>query len=147
MNFKLRVSNNRYSTREPVEYGSWSESNDYTYYSAEIAKEGEYNDVGLFPGEVEPSRGEDIFVVIVEYSSGDSFGSSSGNHEILWAFTDPKKAFSLSDFIEKDYKDNSEYDFSRKPKLFEGVPINTNTWKGYFERMSQVIVEKLMVTR
>lgn len=145
MYFRLNSTNYREYHRSGEEYGDWSESNDIDYKDAKVSDLG-YGDVALFPNQREPKRGEDIFVVGVSYSSGDSFGHGTGYHELLWAFTDGDLAFKLSDLLKKDSEDNPDYNYkSGNYVMFEGVKVGTSTWKGYFESLERVFVERLMV--
>lgn len=129
------------------DYPDWSEDTITRLNYATPIPEG-YWDVALFPNEVDPKLGDNIFVVWVEYSSGDSFGSSSGNVEFLWAFTDAEKAYKLKELIYKDYRDDSYYNFKSGNNFnFYGVNIYTGTWKGYFESLQTVRVDRLEVKK
>lgn len=84
MNFVLNYSDHGHSHRDPGtgEWDhSWEESHDYHYHSAEIASG--YSDVSLFPGDAEVELGDEIYVVYVTYSTGDSFGHADGCREHL----------------------------------------------------------------
>lgn len=145
MYFSLNSRNYNNYHHSGEEYGDWSESNSIDYIHAEISDSG-YGNVALFPNQKEPKRGEDIFVVGVSYSSGDSFGHGSGYHELLWAFTDGDLAFKLQDLLEKDNEKNPDYNFKDGNYVFfEGTKVITSTWKGYFEHLEHVFVERLMV--
>lgn len=141
MFFEIKYSNYGDSHYSNEEYGDWYCHNDYSYEYAKISSCS--GDVGLFPGEKEPEIGNYIYLVIVSYSSGDSFGHSSGNHIMLWAFTDEKKADELSELIILDNETSSEFDHEFKPLVFYDVPISTNDWKGYFENLEGCQVVKL----
>lgn len=121
---------------------SWEEHNSYSYYHAYIVTEG-YSEVTLFPGEKEAEPGDDIHVVYVSYDTGDSFGREYDRREHLWAFTDKKKAMQLAETIYEDAKQNPDYDYKNRPLNFEGAPINTNTWKGYFEHFNNADIVTL----
>lgn len=145
MYFSLNSVNYREYYRSGETYGDWSESNSISYTSAKISEKS-YGDVALFPGQREPKRGEDIFVVGASYSSGDSFGRGRGYHELLWAFTDGEAAFKLKDALEEDYRENSDYNFKGNYIEFEGIKVGTSTWKGYFESLEDVFVERIMLS-
>ena len=125
---------------------SWSEDHSYDYKHAVIVKDG-YSDIALFPGEADAEIGGDIHMVYVSYDTGDSFGNEHGKHVHLWAFTDRKRAYRLADALNEDGQANPDYDFDNKPFVFEGVPISTNEWKGYFERFGGAEVETLVVRK
>ena len=142
------ICTDNYTRDYTEDYGEWSEENDHNLVSASISND-KYWDVALFPSEVEPTRGQDIYVVYVLYSSGDSFGHSSGNLVYIWAFTDPKKAYELSDLILTDYAKQPDFSFDKNGNefTFYGQTIYCGTWKGYFERLQEVEVAKLCVTK
>jgi len=122
----------------------WEERHAYFYGDAHIVDKG-YTDVGLFPGEREPGQNDTIYVVYVEYDTGDSFGREYGRREHLWAFTDADRASRLCELIMNDAESYPDYDFDHKPLMFEGVPTSTNTWKGYFEQFNYADLEPLEV--
>jgi hypothetical protein len=150
VDFKLDYVDNGY--HEVDRYGSddydysWSTTHDYVYRCAFVADNG-YSDVSLFPGEQEPKIGDNIHVVYVCYSTGDSFGQDTGIHEHLWAFTDYSKADELALAICEDSRKKPDYDYNHEPLSFEGVSINPNNWKGYFERFEKCDIETLLLKR
>jgi len=149
MKFSLNYSDHGSSYRDAGTGNwdhSWEESHSYEYHSAEIVTGG-YGEVDLFPGDAEVEVGDEIYMVYVSYGTGDSFGHASGCHEHLWAFSDRKRAYRLAEVLEEDAKVNPDYDYDHKPLEFEGVPINTNSWKGYFERFEEAGVEHLIVKK
>lgn len=126
-------------------YGDWSETNNPSMESAKIT-EGNYWDVALFPGQPEPQRGGDIFLVWAEYSSGDSFGSSSGNVEFIWAFSKAEDAFALEKLLKEDNRKNPDYNFGDGNFVeFQGQKVSTSTWKGYFEHLEDIHVDRLEI--
>lgn len=125
---------------------SWYEYHEYSYHGLTVVKDG-YSDVSLFPGEVEPQFGDSVYVVYVAYSTGDSFGHEEGVREHLWAFTDQDRATRFCTVITNDAKEAPDYDYEGKPLNFEGVPVNTNTWKGYFEHFRVCDFETLTLER
>lgn len=145
MFFNIDQDNYCESDYSSEEYGEWYRYNDYISNYAKIASK--HGDVGLFPEEAEPKVGDYIYLVRVTYSDGDSFGNSTGNQVMLWAFTDKDKAEELRELIKLDNETSPEFDHSFKPLMFYGVPISTNDWKGYFERFEECHVEKLEVKR
>lgn len=124
---------------------SWSEDHSYEYSGAHIVTKG--HDVSLFPGETIVEPGDDIHVVYVSYGSGDSFGHESGRRTHLWAFSDRKRAYRLAEALCEDAAAEPDYDYNHTPLMFEGVPINTNEWNGYFESFNDADVVSLVVKR
>lgn len=149
MNFNIdykdygRRTENRHNDY-PYNY-DWSENHSYDYKGAVIVKDG-YSDIALFPGEADAEIGGDIYMVYVSYDSGDSCGNEYGKHVHLWAFTDRDRAYRLADALTADAEANPDYDFDNKPFEFEGVPISTNEWKGYFYHFGEAEVKTLVVT-
>lgn len=147
---KFNIDYRDYGRRDEERYSedaydySWSEDHSYDYNSMTIVTDG-YSDVALFPGEAEPKRGDTVHLVYVSYDSGDSFGREYGRHVQLWVFTNYERARALCDFIELDAKTAPDYDFDHKPQEFEGVPIATNEWKGYFEHFNCADTESVMI--
>jgi hypothetical protein len=80
---------------------------------------------------VEPEvfSGDKIFLAIVIYSDGDTFGSSSGHHEIIGGFSTRKEAEELLSHVTKDGYDN-------RPEGFY-------PWNGYFSSLEGKTVIKL----
>lgn len=152
MYFKLDTREHRSGWSNPGT-GNWDhsyqESIDETVVGISVAEDGKYWDIALFPEETEPKLDDRVHVVTVVYTTGDSFGTTSGCTEHVFAFTDMDKAFKLQDLLEKDYKDKPVYYFSKDGNSidFLGVKINTSTWKGYFERMHQVNITSLHLTK
>lgn len=150
MNFNLNYTDHggRCETRhssDPYDY-DWSEDHYYEYHNVSIVKDG-YSDLSLFPGESEVEAGDEVYVVYVSYNTGDSFGREDGCRTHLWAFSDRKRAYRLAEELAKDADAKPDYDFDHKPLEFEGVPISTNEWKGYFETFICADVEHLIVKR
>ena len=113
-------------------------SNEFVYKGITKAAREDWGEIALFPGEKEPSIGDSVFIVVVDYDTGDSFNNYTGCHEWEWAFTDPIKAEELAREITKNSEDESFAPFD-----FHGVPIEQATWKGYFECFNEALVEKL----
>lgn len=61
---------------------SWSEYHDIHSYRASLS-ENTFSEAHPLVGDLKP--GDNIAIVIISYSHGDSFGRSSGNQDVLWA--------------------------------------------------------------
>ena len=127
---------------------SYEEYIDTDIVGISLVSDNKYWDVALFPGEVEPKLDDRVHVVTVVYSTGDSFGSTSGCTEHIFAFTNIDMAYELRNLLEKDNKNNPEYNFGEGGNSvdFFGVKINTSTWKGHFENMQRVEITSLHLT-
>jgi len=84
--------------------------------------------------------GQVVFPVLVGYGTGDTFGRSEGNVEIVAVFSDPEKATRLRDAIiaDESVRNGSQFDF-------EGQTVYTYSWKGYFESFEWCRVETELV--
>lgn len=120
--------------------GSWDADNSYDYQCIVKSNDSRF-DVVLFPKETEPKSGDEVYLVVVNYSSGDQFGSESNIHEMLCAFTDQTKAIEFVKVVYEDYCDypSSKYD----PINFNGFHILCYSWKGNFKKLNDVEVIKL----
>ena len=122
--------------------GDWQEDNSYYYESATISA-GPRGQVALFPGEVEPKRFDDIYVVGVSYSDGDSYGRAYNKHVLLWAFTNKDRAIELEKLLEQDAQNEEDI----APIDFYGAKISCLQWKGFFETFNGVFIKKLTVEK
>jgi hypothetical protein len=71
----------------------------------------------------------------VTYSSGDTFGRSSGNIAIAYITQDPAEAVKVK--ADLNHGKNPSYDLK--------CPKNYNPWDGYFERVENVDIVFLPV--
>jgi hypothetical protein len=125
-------------------YGDWSTTHEYGGAEVKLTGMGEFGyssnsvEVGF-----EPKADQVVWAVIVEYSSGDTFGHSSGNTTVVGVYDDGVVASIVKGMIEDDYKNN--YDSYQELKV-EGHPdIYTYTWKGYFESLENIHVERVHI--
>lgn len=80
------------ASMEPEEqYGEWSADNYFIVDGVCLTDPKGCNDEINVCFE-KKDIGEYVYVLIVYYGSGDSFGHSSGNGEIIWAFADSTTA-------------------------------------------------------
>jgi hypothetical protein len=143
--YNIEYENYHNSWSGDGDYADWYEHNNYSPTS--LSWVDGYSDVDFFPGQKEIEPGEGAYLVYVVYGSGDSFGHSTGNVCWLWVFSSKEDAHEFGDWLDTDAKDFPDYDFGNKPRNFRGVPIPTNTWKGYFEIYEMAKVTKLPITK
>lgn len=127
-------------------YGSWESSHSYRIDRVCLQNEqsdehfgfGEYFDIAI---PVELQRGDPVYVLVMRYSSGDSFGHSTGNGEVLWAFADARVAFKAKDTFLKDENRDS---YSVNITLEDGseIPVGNPAY-GYFENIENIEVHTL----
>jgi hypothetical protein len=86
-----------------------------------------------------------VFTVAVIYSTGDSFSHHANSSiELIHTTQDATLAHKIKHFIEDDYykKDRQlDHDCYKNKADVDGVQFFTYPWKGYFERLSYVVVE------
>lgn len=79
-------------------------------------------------------RGDTVYAVVVEYTTGDTFGRDGGQSKVLDVFTDPKEAADLAQRAE-------DHDYSTDGFGFEHNGVDYYTpWCGYFESLDKIEV-------
>jgi hypothetical protein len=127
------------------QYGDWSEEHSYQGSKVSLGDKG--GQIGFWSNEIETSFeakvGDLVYPVIVIYSTGNTFGSSSGNVTVAGIYNTPEKAQEVRELILKDNKENRDgYGYLEVP----GEPqIYPGTWKGYFESLDDIRVEMEVV--
>lgn len=85
-------------------------------------------------GELKASH---VYVVIVQYSTGSSFGTDTGLTTTALVATTAEMAIKAKKAIEENAsKDKPSYSFQ-----FEGIELDCGTWTGYFESVEDVRIE------
>lgn len=121
------------------EFGEWSESSSFYVNTASLTKPDESFEKVEIGVDVEV--GDIVYALYMTYSSGDSFGSSSGNGEVVWVFKDQTLAYRAVRAIEKDQDKQAltfETDIGTMVRL-------SNPAYGYFECLENVDVVELLV--
>lgn len=125
-----------HSEREKVQFGSWSEN-----YSSSITNVRRISDDEDRPYHSEvftvPEGTEQVYVVYMIYSTGDSFGRSEGNIDIVHCTASEDAAHELADRITKN---PDEYTIEFKDDFGRDIKIS-NRGAGYFEHIDYVAVE------
>ncbi|KKL77081.1 hypothetical protein LCGC14_2038470 [marine sediment metagenome] len=86
-----------------------------------------------------PEDIQHIYMVVVRYESGDSFGRSYGNWKIVGVYKNVEDAQEILDKINYDEKHRYDEDYKKEyEKEFRD-------WDGYFERFENVDIEVLHV--
>lgn len=98
--------------------------------------------------EVDAKPGDIVFVVVVVYSTGSTFGRDEGNSQAVGVYKDPAQAKKVAQAIER----NSEHTHSNNynpPRDYtievDGEEIYCGSWVGYFESLERVVVETEVV--
>ena len=84
------------------EYGEWSSETTNNITGAVKVKENEYFDLEVNDNFLN----KEVYLLYILYSSGDSYGNSTGNIEYLDVFENYDKALEVKKIIEDDYKEN-----------------------------------------
>lgn len=83
------------------------------------------------------------YVVIVQYSTGNSFGTDTGLRTAALAATTPDLAAAARDAILENSKQvRPDYTITTG-----GVELHCGTWTGYFESVEHVTIELVEVVR
>ncbi len=132
------------SEREDCDYGSWYSEYQFSVDRVSLTKPLTYNHE-KFGLNVDLKAGDPAFVLTMIYSSGDSFGTSRGNGEVLWVFKDAATALAARDKWMQQcrsggYVESVEFndEIGNKIRL-------SNPAAGYFENMSDVIITTMLV--
>ena len=139
-------NNTEYHSDDNGPYSSWRA--EYENSFEHIRPSDDTTDV-LCPFEIKP--GEECYVVWVEWSSGDSFGSGiRSNYDVIGVFRDEISARELADTIygrnQKETKDDDRDDYHIKCETSDGQSFNRYaSWNGYFEKLEDVHIEHTIV--
>ncbi len=129
-----------HSEREPEQYGSWSESYSSSVTGAYRIGEDEKAPYGTETFII-PDDSTEAFVVYMIYGTGDSFGHSDGQIDIIHCTNSEESADKLAKYItEHDH----EYTIKFTDDFGRDISID-NRGAGYFERIEYVGVEKFSI--
>lgn len=115
---------------------------------AELVFDGSDNDDSYFSYHDRPTfelnsvRGDTVYVVIAQYSTGNTFGRSEGELTVLDAFEDADKAHELKNALLAPAKKTnglSEYERTVNGKKYY-MP-----WVGYFELLNDLSIHAVVV--
>jgi len=84
-----------------------------------------------------PEEGTDVFLLVVRYESGDTFGRSYGNWHIFGVYQKRKEAKQLKVRIERE-----EQEYEDGGREWKDSDCH-KPWRGYFERMEGVEIYNL----
>lgn len=142
-----------HSEHSDEEYGDWcteSEFNigDVTVYPEILRARKVYVDGDIYAINKKYEKSLLVYVVYVTFSSGDSFGNSSGNGIVVWAFSDRKLAEDCLEEVNNCAgKDNYKFTIEDGNGGFKQTKLSNPT-TGYFEHMEDSgIVEKIVNVR
>lgn len=90
-----------------------------------------------FPAIARP--GQYIYVVVVDYESGNTFGRAGGYYQVLDIFRSIEEASELALAAERVQRGDMSFQFSFKDQTYYV------SWTGYFESLNEVKVWCVMV--
>lgn len=136
-------TNSEYSIEESSE---WSES--FDNFFKKITKTKKYPDI---VSDVDFNIGHPVYLVWIEYSTGDSFGySSRGRTESIGIFTDKQTANelikALEDFNKKIENYDDKYKFYCKTSDGQEFLYQHAPWAGYFEYLDEIHCEHTVIS-
>lgn len=127
--------------RENVEFGSWEQRYDNSV--VKVSRDSEllnrYNFTACKVPDVVYNASY-VYIVVVTYSTGDTFGNSSGNLAIAFITENPEEALKAKEVIET-VEDGWTEEWCEHPKSVASYP----RWQGYFERVESVDIVFLPV--
>lgn len=151
--FKIDYDEERHVTRERNPDDEWDNDDSvssYYFKSAKIIKgDNTYYDVAI-PENISP--GADIFVLVANYETGDSFCRYTAKPEFIGAFKTYDEAYDVEKQI-RAYEKKKEKHHDEAWPCFGEVIIHGQKcklsfpWAGYFEHLNSFEIERLMVER
>jgi len=127
--------------RAKKQFGSWSSEREFGVVGVTLNKDA-YFSPHLFEVPYEVNVGDKIFVLSMTYSSGDSFGTSRGNGDIIAIFKDQNLATEAAQEIRKD-EDARDFEFTMEDGTKQKFH---NSAYGYFEHITTVSVQGFIVS-
>lgn len=127
------------------EYGEWYCQYDNEIISATLSKQDNcrYDE---FTVDFDTTVGQKIYAMYMTYNSGDTFGHSEGNIEILWCFLTENKVKDICKDLNKvcndDYIDTLIFKSETDKKVKLSNPVS-----GYFEDSGYISYVELIVTK
>lgn len=88
-----------------------------------------------------PKYGDSVYIVVARYSTGSTFGRSSGNFEFMSAHTTKDGANKAKQALDEEYEQYSlgrgysSYSKKKQPEPYTGP---SRSWMGYFESLESV---------
>lgn len=93
------------------------------------------------PVNFDPNTANEVYVVVVRYSTGDTFGHSSGEYHFVGVFDNEIVARTIAESIHEGHNDENYKDYS-KYKALMGAKSEEDyismPWEGYFEDLERI---------
>jgi hypothetical protein len=127
-------------------FGDWHESYSNTFKKIYKNPTPKINSPAIV-SEHDFAQGEEVYVVWVEYSTGDSFGwSNRGGVDAVAVVKDYFAAVELQDWINKSATKEWRYTETFTASTGETLQIYVGAWTGYFERLECVNIEHTVIS-
>lgn len=125
-------------------WGPWRQDWTFNLDSVTLSKKKDWGDYESINTPNDVVEGQNVHVLWMTYSSGDSFGCASGKGEIIWVFTDYEVAKAALDAWEnpKNWKN-----YAVKYAIEDGTIItSSNPADGYFSDLGEMRLDSVTVT-
>lgn len=131
-----------YYRREPVQFGSWEEGLYHELVRAYRTPDTDEPSFNVEKFNVSPAPEPIVYVVWLTYTTGDSFGSSTGNLSICHCSSSLQKAEAVKKLIKE--ANTEEYYVEFQDDL--GNPVKyANPMFGYFEHLETIDIQPMVL--
>jgi hypothetical protein len=131
------------SYQEDKDYGDWHSDSSFSIEGVYASTPDGYN-VELIDVPFDFKPGDAVFVLWMTYSSGDSFGHSEGNGEVLWVFKDAAVALAAKALWQKANDKDGHY--AVEFIADSGMKVSlSNPAAGYFENLSSLDLSAFLI--
>ena len=89
--------------------------------------------------------GDSVYLVVVRYGDGDTFGHSTGNYSFWGIYRCIEKAKKLKELIRADYVNNSKKIEEQIKELATRDYVSLYDWRGYFNSLESVEIHPMTV--
>lgn len=121
-------------------YGEWWANYSFSVDSVSVSDEKRY-ECGGEKFNLDVERGDNVYVVYITYSDGDSLGRSTGKGEVVWVYKERQKAEECAERIER-FKGS----YSINLEIGDGQSVSwSNPCRDYFSQLEDVVVKEMIV--
>ena len=107
--------------------------------------EGSGYDYEAFAVDYDVEAGDTVYVLVMVYSAGDSFGTGTGNHEVLWVFKDKEVALKVVEYINTSEREGDDrYLLLITTDTGQTITLSDPSG-GYFNSMENLSIESFVV--
>lgn len=129
--------------RSDEEYGDWGSNSIFSIEGVYATSPDSYS-AELINVPFDFVTGDVVYVLWMTYTSGDSFGQSDGNGEVLWVFKDPQVALNAQNVWQKSHDADDHYNVTFIADGGLSVSLS-NPAAGYFENVSSLDLTSFVV--